>query len=149
MSSTLCAPSKAYNQAHLDHLACIFEGFHISHNIPSSLCDSSPSPWLLHVQHFQYFLYYLSTSTKSLLLCQCKIWVMLNWVARLAHPCLTNLPAWAYTQVGTAGWFGKHSPFELTRCSGLVCASLSLIKMYAQPNYSHMQISRTLIWFLL
>ena len=33
--------SKAYNQAHLDRLACIFEEFRISHNIPSSLLNSS------------------------------------------------------------------------------------------------------------
>ena len=36
--------SKAYNQAHLDCLAWIFKEFCISHNILSSLLDSSPSP---------------------------------------------------------------------------------------------------------
>ena len=36
--------SKAYNQAHLDHLSSILKDFHIAHKIPSSLLDSSPSP---------------------------------------------------------------------------------------------------------
>jgi hypothetical protein len=36
--------SKAYNQAHLDHLASILEDFRISHKIPSSLLVTSPSP---------------------------------------------------------------------------------------------------------
>ena len=33
--------SKAYNQAHLDHLSSIFEEFHINHKIPSFLLDNS------------------------------------------------------------------------------------------------------------
>jgi len=35
---------------------------------------------------------------------------MLSWVTSLVHSYLTNLLAWAYTQVGTAGWFGNHLP---------------------------------------
>jgi len=71
-----------------------------------------------------------------------QVWVTLNWVASLAHPCLTNLLMWAYTQVGTAGWFWQvFATIGLTRCSGLVHTSLSLGKPFAQPSYSCTQIS--------
>ena len=33
--------SKAYNKAHLDHLAIIFEQFRIAHKIPSALITAS------------------------------------------------------------------------------------------------------------
>jgi len=36
--------SKAYTQAHLHHLASIFEEFRITHKIPSALLDKFTSP---------------------------------------------------------------------------------------------------------
>jgi len=65
--------------------------------------------------------------------------VTLNWVASLAHLCLTNLLIGAYTLVGTAGWFSalvhhNRAHQTLRSCSG--SPSDQILKVFGSRDWA-------------